>query len=509
MRVNKLLIQSTILFLLGGLSTFSLEPYKIYPLIFCFSFAIFFICRTNNFKNIFFLSLSFGFGWFFFGLYWIANAFLIKSSFYVFLMPFAAALLPLFLAFIWSLAFIIAKLISEKIGEVHLNILIILSIVECLRGKLLNFPWLMPSTFFASDEIFIQGFSYLGSYSMNTVFFSCAIIPVLIFKYKKLSVFPTFLFLIPILFLFIKSHDRYNGKPISSFNDDHLINIIQPNIKQHIKWKKKLRSYHHQTLTDLSKIQNSQNNYFSKLNIWPETAFLGLFPRDKSLIKELSRKFLNSNKNEFLFTGVIYKNKNNYYNSAILLNSKEGVKNIYNKNILVPFGEFIPFRKLFPKIRFLENKIDFSNGDFNKAISVNNYYKFVPLICYEVLFSDLIFKSLDNDTSIIVNITNDAWFGDTIGPIQHFQFAKIRAVEFGIPVVRVANTGYSGLISPYGEVLKKLNLNEKGTLSFKLINKLNDTMFKKHGDYLFIILLTLTFLVSILFKNFILKQEYE
>ena len=73
---------------------------------------------------------------------------------------------------------------------------------------------------------------------------------------------------------------------------------------------------------------------------------------------------------------------------------------------------------------------------------------------------------MDQDTSLIINITNDAWFGNTIGPIQHFQFAKIRAVEFGIPVIRVANTGYSGLIGPYGEVLKKLNYNEEGTFIF-------------------------------------------
>ena len=114
---------------------------------------------------------------------------------------------------------------------------------------------------------------------------------------------------------------------------------------------------------------------------------------------------------------------------------------------------------------------------------------------------------MDQDTSIIINITNDAWFGNTIGPIQHFLFAKIRAVEFGIPVIRVANTGYSGLVSPYGEVIKKLNFNEQGTLSFKLINKLNDTMFRKYGDYLFITLLSLTLMVSLIFKKYFKDME--
>ena len=114
---------------------------------------------------------------------------------------------------------------------------------------------------------------------------------------------------------------------------------------------------------------------------------------------------------------------------------------------------------------------------------------------------------MDQDTSIIINITNDAWFGNTIGPIQHFLFAKIRAVEFGIPVIRVANTGYSGLVSPYGEVIEKLDFNEQGTSSFKLINKLNDTMFRKYGDYLFIIVLGFTFMVNLIFKKYFQKME--
>ncbi len=507
MTVNKLFIQTPIYFFLGGLATFSLEPFKVYPLIFCFSFAIFGICRASSLKDTSYLSFSFAFGWFCFGLYWISNAFLVKSGFYIFLMPFAVALLPLILSLIWCIAINTAKLISLKIGEVHINVIIILSIFEYFRGELLNFPWLMPGSFFSSEEVLIQGFSFIGSYSMNVVFLIITILPILIVKYKKIAILPIILFLTPTLFLFIKSYDRYLNKPIPTFNESHLINVIQPNIKQKIKWIKSLKFDHHQKLIDLSKRNQEDNHLLSILNIWPETAFLGLYPRDKSLLQDLSQKVLNSKKNEFLFTGSISSHNNDYFNSGLLVNSSAQIKNIYNKNILVPFGEFIPLRKILPRIDFFENKIDFSNGKEINALAINDYYKFIPLICYEILFSNLIFKSLDHETSIIINITNDAWFGNSIGPIQHFQFAKIRAVEFGIPVIRVANTGYSGLISPYGEVLKKLNFNEEGTISFKLISKLNDTIFRKYGDYLLIILITLIFIINIVFKKFFLKQE--
>ena len=166
----------------------------------------------------------------------------------------------------------------------------------------------------------------------------------------------------------------------------------------------------------------------------------------------------------------------------------------------------MPFINILPKFDFFENKIDFSSGNQNKAIAIKKYYKFVPLICYEIIFSNLISKSLDQETSLIINITNDSWFGNTIGPIQHFQFAKIRAVEFGIPVIRVANTGYSGLVGPYGEVLEKINYNEDGILSFKLINNTNDTMFKNYGNYIFLTLIIFIILISLL-SNFFLKKE--
>jgi apolipoprotein N-acyltransferase len=508
MRANKLLIQCPVFFLLGSLASFSLEPYKVYPLIFCFTFAIFGICKASSFKEVLFLSLSFAFGWFCFGLYWVANAFLVKSGFYVFLMPVAVALLPLFLSLIWCMAFIAAKLLSSKIGEIHINTVIVLSIFEYLRGKLLNFPWLMPGHFFSSQEVLIQAFSFVGSFAMNIVILLIVILPILIFKYKKLSILPIFIFLLPTKFLFIKSYDRYLSKPIPRFSETHLIKVIQPNIKQEIKWKNNLKSDHHQKLINLSKLNQNNNNLLSILNIWPETAFLGLYPRDKNLLQDLSQSFLNPKKNEFLFTGLISRHQSDYFNSALLINSKAQINNIYNKNILVPFGEYIPFRKILPKFDFFKNKIDFSNGHKINAIAINNYYKFVPLICFEILFSDLIFKSLDKETSIIINITNDAWFGDSIGPIQHFQFAKIRAVEFGIPVIRVANTGYSGLVSPYGEVLKKLNFNKEGTLSFRLINKSNETIFRKFGDYIFLILISFIFIVNFLFKKFFLTREF-
>ena len=134
----------------------------------------------------------------------------------------------------------------------------------------------------------------------------------------------------------------------------------------------------------------------------------------------------------------------------------------------------------------LASDVDFKEGRTKPIIAVNRSIDFMALICYEIIFNNYIFKNLSDKTALIINITNDAWFGNSIGPYQHFDFAKIRAVEFGIPVIRVANTGISGFINPYGEVIEKLELNIDGSKTFNLVDKLENTIFITYGNSIFI-----------------------
>ena len=126
----------------------------------------------------------------------------------------------------------------------------------------------------------------------------------------------------------------------------------------------------------------------------------------------------------------------------------------------------------------------------------------MPLICYEIIFNKYIFKKVTPDTSLIINITNDAWFGNTIGPHQHLQFARIRSVEFGIPVARVANTGISAFFSPYGEKILEIKLGERGVESSYMLKKLETTIYKRFGDGCFVIVLIYICFINIFaFKN--------
>ena len=138
---------------------------------------------------------------------------------------------------------------------------------------------------------------------------------------------------------------------------------------------------------------------------------------------------------------------------------------------------------------------DFSSGINKDSINFKGIGHILPLICYEVLFSNEVRNRVSKSTKLIINITNDAWFGNTVGPYQHLALAKIRAVELGLPLVRVANTGISVLISPYGEEIIKIPLNKESVKTTKLISRLDDTIYSKFGDY--------TFSISILFILFI------
>ena len=184
------------------------------------------------------------------------------------------------------------------------------------------------------------------------MYYLCLILPIIAIKYKKKAQLLIIIFIIPIFYLFTESYLRYKNK-IIKFNESHRITLIQPNIKQKLKWKNSLRQSHYDLLKGLSKQKSNNNEKLkTKLFVWPETAFVGLFPRDKDTLLQISKSFLNKNKQQYLFTGLVSKSEKNYFNSAVLISSQGEIKEKYDKNILVPFGEYLPFNYLIPKFNF-------------------------------------------------------------------------------------------------------------------------------------------------------------
>jgi apolipoprotein N-acyltransferase len=164
----------------------------------------------------------------------------------------------------------------------------------------------------------------------------------------------------------------------------------------------------------------------------------------------------------------------------LVLNKDE---QIYNKRHLVPFGEYIPFKDFFSYIAKRLNipMSDLSHGDLNqKPFSVDNITMH-PLICYEIAYPSLI--NMTNDYSVIINISNDAWFGDTFAPYQHLQIAQVRALETAHPIIRAANTGISAIIDKNGLIIAIIGLDTEGFINGKVYPSKGITPYMYFGDY--------------------------
>ncbi len=205
--------------------------------------------------------------------------------------------------------------------------------------------------------------------------------------------------------------------------------------------------------------------------------------------------------------GSLRREGNNFFNSFFIIDHNNIIIGKYDKNILVPFGEYIPLDNLLRKLSFLN--ISSLAGNFtagSKSVEIFNTLKNNPMvyICYEIVFSNKI-RDIDEEVSFLLNITNDAWFGNSSGPYQHFNMSKIRPVELGLPLVRVANNGISGIINPFGQEILKSKLNTELHERILLPSKIKQTFYSKYGNIPFFCLLLFTFMIIYYFNNRINK----
>ena len=232
------------------------------------------------------------------------------------------------------------------------------------------------------------------------------------------------------------------------------VSVIQGNIPQSIKWLDYAKEQILERYLSLTSEALSDN---PDLIIWPEAALPGVLNQDGHL-KEKLKAFVGEC-GVPLLAGAVYSDKSAYYNSAILISGNGEIAKRYDKLHLVPFGEYVPVKKIFG---FLETVVpigDFVPGKEYTVFSLDaktgktqDARRFSVLICFEDIFPQISRGFVKKGADFLVNITNDAWFGDTSSPYQHLQASVFRAVENGVYLVRAANTGISGFISPYGEV---------------------------------------------------------
>jgi apolipoprotein N-acyltransferase len=242
----------------------------------------------------------------------------------------------------------------------------------------------------------------------------------------------------------------------------HTIQLVQPAIAQSEKWKSDRFIDHFLTHIDLSKRHST--TAAADIIVWPETALNFYLAQDKGILNLIRQTLLGHSANSVLLTGMLRYDPTHetYQNALVEINSAGKITNSYAKHHLVPFGEYIPFQNWIP----LKPVTQFQGFEFGtgpaRMTSTDAGISYAPVICYEIIFSGAQIPDGQSKPDLIVNVTNDAWYGESAGPYQHRDHAIFRAIEEGIPVARAANTGISVLIDPYGRVIKNISLGEKG-----------------------------------------------
>ena len=200
-----------------------------------------------------------------------------------------------------------------------------------------------------------------------------------------------------------------------------------------------------------------------------------------------------------IILGISSNEESYIYNSLVVLDKDANILAKYDKNKLVPFGEFLPYENLLSKFglkKITQGYLSFSASNKRNIININNI-KFLPLICYEIIYSGQLNKSKE-DYDFIINISEDGWFGNSVGPYQHFSHSIFRAIEEGKNIIRSANNGISAYIDPTGQIINSIESTQKGVIEFNNFKKHKKTYFSTHGINLYFYFI-LFFIALILF----------
>ena len=509
-KINKSYLEKLYILFLGIISSFSLPPYNYWFICFI-SFSLLFIFliknKNNNNKLFFLYGYIFGFGYFISNLYWIPLSLLYDNNFRI-LIPFAIILIPGFLSLFYAFAFLTFKfLLNSKSTFVNiLSFSLVLSLFEFIRGTVLSgFPWNLVAYSLSENIEFIQITSIIGIYTFNMMLITIFASPsILYLRKKKIDLLGLLFVIIIIISNYI--YGNYKVKSFQNLKTEILpaeIKVLSTNIPierfySNIDEEKILLK-----LIEMSSPIQNKNTIF----IWPE----GIIPNInlKNLKNEYNFLFKKSFfENHKIILGVnddqIKNDKHFFYNSLSIIDNEVNVVYKYYKNKLVPFGEFLPLENILSKIglKSLTNNYQSYTQDTKRTLfdfGKNNKIKILPLICYEIIYSGKLSK--DDSYNFIVNISEDGWFGETIGPYQHFAHSIFRSVEYGKYTLRSANNGISAIIDPSGSIINKININKEGVISIKEFASVDRTFFSTYGNKVYFLTILLYIFLIFSFKK--------
>lgn len=486
----------------GSFSALAFAPIFAFPVLFLtFPVFIWLIDASPGWRRSASAGWLFGFGYFFFNLFWVGEAFLVEADKFAWLLPFAVTLLPAGLALFWAAASAVARLFWRQ-GLARVFVFAIaLAVFEWLRGHILTgFPWNVVGYALTYPLPLMQSAALFGAYGLTAIAAFIFPAPLVMMANRKEGltradiVRASAVALVPIAALCL-----YGGWRLSApeaFVPNVKLRIVQPSVPQREKW---MAEYQRRIFNDHIALSlgnpNGEKDSLAGIThlVWPEAA-MPFFPLETPEALDMLSAMLPAGTT--LITGAIRHDPplgldrqllptTKTLNSILVLNEKAQVDAIYDKIKLVPFGEYVPLESALSHIGI--EKLTHGRGAFAEGISprplmtIPGLPPALGLVCYEALFSGDIVQGSARP-GVLLNVTNDGWFGQSTGPYQHFHQSRIRAVEEGVPLIRAANNGISAVVDPYGRALQTLDLDVRGVIDSRLPEALPPTLYARLGD---------------------------
>lgn len=491
--------------LCGGLSTLAMPPLFLFPLLVPAFCGVYWLClASSSWRQAFAIGWSFGFLHFATGLYWITNALLVDAEKFGWLAPFAVSGLSLGLAIFTALVglgFHCARQSGFARGLAGpLLFALLWTVAEWLRGHILTgFPWNLLATTWSFSPAMSQSVALFGAYGLSFITLLAALAPVafgasggrdLAAKRSRRALWRAVALSGLLLLCAIGGVTRLAVAPNSGVTlPDIRLRLVQANIDQRMKWDEAERA---NTLNKYLTLSTQPGPLPVTHLVWPETALPYFVSTEPELLRILGQIVPAGG---MLLTGAVRTEPSQQgrpfqvWNSFHAIDDGGRVIATYDKVHLVPFGEYVPLRNILPLDKITPGGSDFSAGPGPRTLVVPGLPPVSPSICYEAIFPGALVAASQPRALWLLNVTNDAWFGRSAGPHQHFASARLRAIEQGLPLVRAANTGISAVVDPYGRVIAQLALGHEGVLDSPLPAALPLTPYARLGDLSLLILL--------------------
>lgn len=458
-----------------------------------------------------------GWGLYIATLFWVGNSLWIEAHRFGWLWPFSFFVLPgifaIYPALGALLVYQVKKVCAQSVAAYGFSFIGIWSLLEFAQGHLFTgFPWNLLAYIWEGYLPIAQVVSVAGSYGLGLVTLFLFCLPGIGILYSRYAFKLTLgVSLLCLAALYYWGQHRINSTTIA-FHPDILLRVVQPCISQKEKGKPSYAAVHFRALVDMSNVHINEKSIRPTHVIWPE----GGIPWSLSKASSSFFPTVIENNNSFtLLAGVpYYTEEGKLFNALIASENNASPTFVYAKRHLLPFGEYLPYRTFLsrwinPKYlkKITPGSVDFSFGPKVYTNQCKGLPPFRTLICYEAIFPGTItprvislgrfsrkegtFLPEKLQARWILNITNDAWFGYSPGPYQHFASARFRAIEEGLPLVRAANNGISAIIDPFGRIVRSMELNFHGVMDERLPHCLDFTFYARFHDRIWVALMTL------------------